>query len=232
MAKAPRTGKVKTRLVPALTAKEAAALSTCFLRDTAKAISELNQNGVSRGVAVYAPADARGDFQGIVPEGFLLIPQRGEKLEERLLCATEELFRHGFTAVCLINSDSPTVPPRVFVEAATILAQAEETVVLGPCEDGGYYLIGVNKLQPTLFQDIAWSSERVLQQTILRVNQAGLKHHLLPTWYDVDDGAGLWRLCNEFFGSGGVSPGSAAPATRQYLEELLEREGRKRIWPA
>jgi rSAM/selenodomain-associated transferase 1 len=232
MTKAPRAGQVKTRLTPPLTLEEAAALNTCFLRDMTTAISITVAEGGTRGIALYTPARAKSVYAGILPPGFHLVPQRGEALGERLIFALEDLFRLGFESACLINSDSPTVSPRTFAEAATILAQPEEIVVLGPTHDGGYYLIGLKRLRRALFEDISWSTERVLEQTIERAQQMNMKVHLLPTWYDVDERVTLQRLCAEIFDPAGITPvGYPAPATRSYLEGLLKREGRDRIWP-
>ena len=210
MTKAPRAGQVKTRLTPPLTPQEAAELSTCFLRDTAAAITKIAREGYAQGIAVYTPAGAEKEFGEILPAEFELVAQRGEALGERLIFATEDLFARGFNSICLINSDSPTVPPQVFSQAAQILSTQEDVVVLGPSEDGGYYLIGFNKLHRALFENIQWSTSRVLHQTQARAQEIGLRVHLLPTWYDVDDAATLRRLCRELFkteGSGcrGVS---------------------------
>jgi uncharacterized protein len=232
MTKAPHAGQVKTRLTPPLTPEEAAALNTCFLRDTATAISTTAAEGVARGIAVYTPVGADTAYAGILPVEFELVPQRGEAFGERLIFAMEDLFRLGFESVCLIDSDSPTVPQRAFTEAATKLAQPDDAVVLGPSDDGGYYLIGLKKLYRELFKDIAWSTDRVLQQTIERARQMNLKVHLLPTWYDIDDRETLRRLCDEFFGPNApTAEGYPAPATRGYLDGLLKQEGRDRIWP-
>lgn len=232
MTKAPRAGQVKTRLSPPLTPEEAAALNICFLRDITTAISITASKGAALGVAVYTPVGTQADYAEIIPAEFQLIPQRGETLGERVIFAMEDLFRQGFASVCLINSDSPTVPQRAFTEAATVLAQPEETVVLGPSDDGGYYLVGLNKLHRPLFENIAWSTENVLEQTIERAQQMKLNVHFLPTWYDVDDHRTLRRLCDEFFDSKErTEAGYPAPATRGYLEGLLQREGRDRIWP-
>lgn len=231
MTKAPRAGQVKTRLTPPFTADEAAALNICFLRDTTRAIS-LAAKKIAQGVAVYTPADAAVEYDGILPLEFELIPQRGESLSERIIFALEDLFQMGFASICLINSDSPTVPEQVFTEAATILAQPEDTLVLGPSSDGGYYLVGLKRLHRVLFEDIAWSTDRVLQQTIERAQKINLKIHLLPSWYDVDDRKTLRRLCEELFAPHeGTAAGFPAPATRKFLEALLAGEGRERIWP-
>src|SRR5438128_2430016 len=99
MTKAPRAGQVKTRLVPPLTADEAAALNRCFLRDTAAAISKACGE-TARGIAVYTPLGAEPAYIGILPSHFELVPQRGHGFGERLACATEDLFRIGFQSVC------------------------------------------------------------------------------------------------------------------------------------
>ena len=175
---------------------------------------------------------AENEFREILPPEFEFVAQRGEALEERLIFATEDLFALGFKAVCLINSDSPTVPRQVFSHAAQILSIEEECVVLGPSEDGGYYLIGFNKLHRALFENIQWSTSRVLQQTRARAQESGIRVHLLPAWYDVDDAATLRRLCRELFAAKVPAPdASAAPATREYLSKLLQGENRARIWP-
>jgi rSAM/selenodomain-associated transferase 1 len=232
MTKAPRAGRVKTRLTPPLSPEEAAALNTCFLRDTAAAILRSADGKRARGIAVYTPVGAEAAYAGILPEEFALVPQRGEAFGERLSAATEDLLQLGFDSLCLIDSDSPTVPEKAFAEAVEILARAEDSVVIGPSDDGGYYLIGLKKLHRRLFDTIDWSTERVLEQTIEAAREIGVTVHLLPTWYDVDDHTTLSRLCREFFGSNGsASNAFAAPATRGFLSELLEREGRSRIWP-
>jgi uncharacterized protein len=232
MTKAPQAGKVKTRLTPPLSSEEAAALNTCFLRDTAAAIAKTAEHRLARGIAVYTPVGAEAAYVGILPREFELVPQRGDAFGERLVFATEDLLQLGFESLCLIDSDSPTVPKEAFAEAVSLLSEPSDSVVLGPSDDGGYYLIGLKKLHRQLFGGIDWSTDRVLEQTIQRAREIDLPVHLLPTWYDVDDRATLNRLCEEFFGENGIArPGYPAPTTRQFLDELLQREGRERIWP-
>lgn len=232
MTKAPQPGRVKTRLTPPLTAEEAAALNTCFLRDTVRSISRAAEGKKAQGVAVYTPVGAENAYAGILPDDFVLVAQRGEAFGERLAAAIEDLLRLGFASVCLIDSDSPTVPEEAFTRAVELLSRAEDSVVLGPSDDGGYYLIGLKTLHRRLFEQVDWSTERVLEQTIAAARELDLPVHLLPGWYDVDDRATLSRLCKEFFSANGRSGGGfAAPATRAFLSELLEREGRSRIWP-
>jgi glycosyltransferase A (GT-A) superfamily protein (DUF2064 family) len=124
------------------------------------------------------------------------------------------------------------VPEKAFAQAVEFLARPEDSVVLGPSDDGGYYLIGLKKIHRRLFEAIDWSTERVLEQTIEAAREIDVPVHLLPTWYDVDDRRTLSRLCRELFGSNGNDEnGFTAPATRGFLSDLLEREGRGRIWP-
>ena len=231
MTKAPLAGQVKTRLVPPLTADEAAELNKCFLLDTTTAISTAIISNQARGVAVYAPIGAESAYAGLLPAGFSLLPQRGTGFGERLYYATDDLFKSGFASVCLIDSDSPTVPASSFSQAVRELADWGDRVVLGPSDDGGYYLIGLKKPHRELFVRIDWSTERVLDQTVDRATDLGLDVNLLPAGYDVDDAEGLGRLCDELLGDKLTSAGDIAPNTRRFLSEIVAQEGRGRIWP-
>ena len=114
------------------------------------------------------------------------------------------------------------MPAENFTEAVGLLSTTEDRVVLGPSDDGGYFLIGMNKPHRHLFEQIDWSTERVLDQTIQRATEIGIEIKLLPTGYDVDDDAGLRRLCNELL----ADPTSAdiAPYTREFLASLVDRK--------
>ncbi len=232
MSKAPKAGQVKTRLTPPLAPEEAAELNTCFLRDTASSLTAVAAEGKARGIGVFTPLGAEEAYQGILPDEFELLPQRGDGFDERLICATEDLLTVGFESVCLIDSDSPTVPASAFTEAVDFLRKPGDRLVLGPSDDGGYYLIGLKKVHREVFDRIDWSTERVLEQTKTRAREVGLEVHLLPTWYDVDDRVTLGRLCQELFGDNGShTRGHDAPNTREYLQGVIDREGRDRIWP-
>jgi rSAM/selenodomain-associated transferase 1 len=244
MTKVPQAGRVKTRLVPPLTPEEAAELNKCFLRDTAAAISSacsrrpvgdegkmpLNDASASHseaattacGIAVYTPIGAESAYGDILPPDFSLLPQRGDKFGERLYLAVQDLFKCAFEAVCLIDSDSPTVPAENFAEAVELLSTNEDRVVLGPSDDGGYYLIGMKKPHRQLFEQIDWSTERVLKQTMQRATEIGVEVKLLPTEYDVDDGSSLRRLCNELLADKATP--DRAPHTREFLARLVDRK--------
>jgi rSAM/selenodomain-associated transferase 1 len=234
MTKAPRAGQVKTRLVPPLTPKEAAMLNVCFLRDTANAISDAvlitsDSDKKARVIGVYTPIGAEKDYANILPSEFDLIAQRGEDFGERLCFAAEDLFKCGFESICLIDSDSPTVPAKSFAQAVELLCLPGDRIVLGPSDDGGYYLIGLKKRHREVFEGIDWSTKRVFDQTLQRAAEIGVEVKLLPMGYDVDDRATLQRLCSELLGDN--SRDGVAPNTRKVLSEIIEREGRDRIWP-
>ena len=222
MTKAPQAGRVKTRLIPPLTPEEAAELNKCFLRDTAAAISNAAGADTACGIAVYTPVGAESVYTDILPADFSLLPQRGDKFGERLYLAIEDLCKCGFDALCLIDSDSPTVPAENFEQAVELLSTSEDRVVLGPGDDGGYYLIGMKKPHRHLFEQIDWSTERVLNQTMQRATEIGIEVKLLPTGYDVDDDASLRRLCNELLAD--TTAADIAPYTRKFLASFVERK--------
>jgi rSAM/selenodomain-associated transferase 1 len=221
MTKAPRAGKVKTRLVPPLSAEEAAQLNICFLRDTAAAISRACGT-TARGIGVYTPIGAEAAYIGILPREFELLPQRGDGFGERLAFAAEDLFRCGFASVCLIDSDSPTVSADAYAKAVEFLSKPGDCVVLGPSDDGGYYLIGLKRNYPQLFERIDWSTERVLEQTTERARELNLEIELLPTGYDVDDATTLRRLCDELLSR--KTTNDIAPNTQKFLATLTAQK--------
>ncbi|KDE55903.1 TIGR04282 family arsenosugar biosynthesis glycosyltransferase [Methanoculleus sp. MH98A] len=213
MARMPVPGEVKTRLVPPLTSWEAARLYTGFLLDTIELLASLEG---TRPFVAYTPPAAGGFFSGIVPPGFSTLPQAGKDLGERLDDVTAALFSRGATAVVLCDSDSPTLPGRYITEAFRRLDEAD--VVIGPCDDGGYYLIGMRKRLPRLFEGIPWSSAHVTQRTVEAAERLGLSVSLLKPWYDVDTAADLARLCREVAASPKGS--DFARHTRSALAEL------------
>ena len=221
MAKAPRPGKVKTRLSPPLTLEQTAALNMCFLRDTT-----LNIDAVLGAACVvcYTPVGDEVAFDGLLPERCRLIAQRGDGFGERLHLAATDLLSCGFSAVCLIDSDSPTLPHSALVRAVEELQKPGDRVVLGGSNDGGYYLMGLKAAHAAVFERITWSTSSVLQETVDRVHGAGLELVQLPVWYDVDDAGTLRILADELLG--GTRPafadraGYAAEATRAFLQQL------------
>ena len=220
MAKAPRPGKVKTRLSPPLTPEQAAALNICFIRDTTENLQQVTEASNSIGIIAYTPVGDESAFDNLLPPSFQLIGQRGDSFGDRLLYVCEDLFACGFSSVCLIDSDSPTMPHAALLHAVALLERPGDRVVLGGSDDGGYYLIGLKQVHRRLFEQIDWSTERVLAQTLERAGEVGLKAELLDTWYDVDDATTLERLRRELLAVPGEGAGYDARHTRAFLKTL------------
>ena len=222
MAKAPRAGKVKTRLAPALGMDGSAAINICFLRDTMRNIADVAAQGSAAGLVCYTPVGDESAFDGLLPEGFALIAQRGDAFGERLLAAARDILSCGYGSVCLIDSDSPTLPQSALVQAVDELLRPGDRVVLGGSDDGGYYLIGLKQPHAAPFERITWSTGSVYAETVERVRETGIELVELPVWYDVDDAATLAVLEAELLD--GRRPafasvdGYAAEATREFLQ--------------
>lgn len=195
--KQPSAGQTKTRLCPPLTAEMAARLYTGFLYDTLEIMRQVA--GVQRTIA-YFPQDARPYFHQLAPD-MLLTPQRGATLGERLDNLLHETFDNGAIHAVVMDSDSPTLPPLYIAEAFTQL-ESNVDVVLGPCRDGGYYLIGMKQPHPRLLREIQMSTPNVLRDTIALAVTLGVSVTLLPEWYDVDTVVELEELRRELAAAG------------------------------
>jgi rSAM/selenodomain-associated transferase 1 len=192
-AKAPRAGAVKTRLCPPLSPAAAARLYRCFLLDT---LDRVRAVGGITPVIAYAPRRARAFFAAAQPR-MRLVPQTGSDLGARMAGTFERLFARGFTAVVMVGADSPTLPPDYLRAAVRTLGAGTVDGVLGPSDDGGYYLIGLRAPCPELFAGVPWSTGRVLAETLERGRRAGWRLGSLPGWYDVDSVEDLRRLAAE-----------------------------------
>src|SRR5262249_21000595 len=132
-----------------------------------------------------------------------------------------QLLERGHRFAVVLNSDSPTLPTSLLVETAHVLAQPGDRAVFGPALDGGYYLLGLKAQHHRLFEDIAWSTERVAQQTLERAAELKLPVHILPTWYDVDDVAGLEMLRAQLFDGRAFAP-NLCPARPRHTRALIQ----------
>jgi len=235
MIKAPRAGFSKTRLSPPLSQEEAAIISRCFFKDTTAVIDALShEDPFVVGVAIYTPVGSEADFAELLPRSFKIIAQREGSFGTRLLGATEDLFSIGFSAVCLVDSDSPTLPFHYLRDLSTFLKEAKDRMVVGPSLDGGYYALGLRRAHPRVFEDVTWSTDRVYDETIKRAKEINLPAITLPAWYDVDDHFSLNRLLSELFPERAVEAvpqGSPAIYTKEFLHQILAGEGTNRIWP-
>jgi rSAM/selenodomain-associated transferase 1 len=208
VAKKPEPGFTKTRLCPPFTPIEAAQFYRCLMLDTL-ALAARVQN-VEHCLA-YAPLEANSYFQDLVPEGFSLIPQHGANLGERLANTLADRFQNGYRKAVVMNSDGPTLPLPYLNQAFRQLQHYD--VSLGMGHDGGYYLIGMKRMQPQLFENISWSSDRVISQTLDACRRLQLKVHRLPQWYDVDVSDDLQRLRSDL-----ARNPTTAPHTAAYLQ--------------
>lgn len=225
MAKASVPGMCKTRLVPPLTFEQAASLNTAFLLDIAANIAAAAKTTPILGLVAYQPREAHAFFASLLPAEFCLLAPREEGLGVSLSHAMRDLIEAGFQGACLVNGDSPTLPTAHLLAAIRALAEPGDRVVLGPAADGGYWLIGLKWFHPRLFQDIAWSTERVFAQTCDRAREIGLPVALAPPWYDVDDSETLTLLRFELSGENiAWRGGNPAPATRAFFAALAAAE--------
>jgi rSAM/selenodomain-associated transferase 1 len=224
MAKASIPGRAKTRLTPPLAAEEAAGLNTAFLRDIADNLIGASAFANIAPYMAFAPAGSAAFFREILPARIALLETVAPSFGECLFYAASTLLAAGHDAVCLLNSDSPTLPTAYLTAAATALAAPGDRIVLGPSTDGGYYLLGLKRPHRRLFEDIDWSTERVSVQTLARARELDLAVHQLPSWYDVDDADALRVLIGELLEDRRfrVWGSRATPAawTRRELERL------------
>lgn len=187
--KEPLAGKVKTRLAAeGISPQRCADLYRAFLEDTLDLVRSI---AAGRKIAAVAPPASPEFLASLSKAGFAVTEQRGENLGERMAHFFKEAFEAGAKKVVLIGSDSPTLPASYLEEALEALEQNE--VVLGPSGDGGYYLIGLTRLWPELFREVAWSRPEVLSQTLQKIAAAGREKalYLLSPWYDIDQKSDL-----------------------------------------
>jgi rSAM/selenodomain-associated transferase 1 len=187
MAKASIPGRTKTRLVPPLTAEEAAGFNTAFLQDVATNILTASKRMRISGYMAFGPPESVAFFKGVLPPGIGLIESWMPNFGDCLFGAIGHLLALGHAATVVLNSDSPTLPTSLLLDTASILGLPGDRAVIGPSIDGGYYLLGLKAAHRRLFEDIDWSTERVARQTLERAREIGLPVHVLPAWYDVDE---------------------------------------------
>lgn len=190
MARAPWTGG-KTRLGVAADEAGHADLRRALFLDTLDVVASFA--GVEHIIACE-PAEACEGMRELVGPAIEVIAQRGADLGERMKCVFEDVTRLGVDSVVVVGSDLPDLPFRLLRDAFAGLHGHADRVVLGPADDGGYYLIGLNRLHAALFEQIDWSTDRVLVQTLDAARTVHLPIVLLEPWADVDGATDLARL--------------------------------------
>ncbi len=216
-AKPPVPGRVKTRLTPPLAPEDAARLYGAFLRD---ALDQYRELGATLRLYLALDEESPASRQGAAyPEWMAdsVFRQEGAGLGERMKHAFEETFAAGARRALLIGTDHPTLPS-AWIRKGFSLLETPDRVVLGPTADGGFYLLGMNRFYPQLFEDMAYSHEAVFEQTADRAARCGASLHALPAWYDVDTFDDLKRLAEDL-----RRDNAAARRTRGMLRRLAGR---------
>ena len=221
-AKTPIPGQVKTRLAHAIGDASAARLAEAFLLDILEAARSLRNRSV---LVAFSPASgepwfraqcgaAKGLSSGAAVAPLHLVPQPQAGFGERVVAALDEAHRLGAERTVIIGMDSPHLGPRRWESAFAALE--DHDVCLGPCEDGGYYLIGLRAPQPALFKDIPWGGPDVADATRALVASLGLSLAELEEDFDVDEVEDLARLAARL---------EADPAGCPRTREALTRAG-------
>jgi len=174
IAKAPVAGRVKTRLCPPCTTLEAAALAEAALRDTLQAVAE-----TPAAARVVALDGAPGPW---IPEGFVIVPQLGAGLDERLANA----FAAVTGPALLIGMDTPQVTPALLEHCVEQLHGNGTDAVLGPAEDGGWWTIGLHRADPRVFVGVPMSTDQTCNDQRARLATLGLRTTLVPMLRDID----------------------------------------------
>ena len=209
MAKQPQVGCTKTRLSLSMSSQQAVELYEALLRDSIALVEE--QPRIDLAVA-FSPAGSQAYFSRITPSDAYLLPVEGSDIGDCLSQVFSHLLEMGWRKVLALNADSPSLPGAYLEQAAQLLDEQE--LVLGPALDGGYYLVGMRRSHLGIFQDITWSTERVLAQTLEKAGGLGLGVRLTPEWYDVDTVADLQRLQAEL----NCLPAQRLVHTRKFLD--------------
>jgi rSAM/selenodomain-associated transferase 1 len=221
VAKYPHPGAVKTRLAATLGAVEAAGLYRAFLRDLAARFARTaRREGYT---LVWARSPGPGDLREVVGSAGRLLVQRGDDFAERLYHVCADLGAASYQRVVVIGSDSPHLPAAWVRRAFEALDRCD--AVLGPAQDGGYYLAGLHAAPapPDLFRGIHMSTPRVFAETLQRAAGLQLNVKLLPVTFDVDEAADLRRLAQALGRPGPLA--AASPHTLEALHRLGVRTG-------
>ncbi|HXH68020.1 MAG TPA: TIGR04282 family arsenosugar biosynthesis glycosyltransferase [Candidatus Limnocylindrales bacterium] len=215
-AKTPNPGKVKTRLIAAVSARDAAVLQAACIADTLRLVRQMRGcDGI-----VFA-AGGTSYFSRLVKKfghgaRVQVLQQRGTDLGSRMENAFRKCFAMGYREVVVIGTDTPWMGAervlRAFAELKT------KDVVIGPADDGGYYLLGMRTMMPDIFQGISWSTDRVLDLTLKAIVRCKLRKKLLRRDFDLDRPEDLERAARMLKKRPRMAPALAAEVDRIYVQ--------------
>jgi len=217
MAKAPRTGTVKTRLSQSLPPPAVTALYRCLLEDTITLA--LSLKGID--VAVMCPESDKDELTHFLGNLVSVVSQKGAGLAAGLVSVFAHFTAIGPQRVIAFNSDSPHLAPSVLENAFQALTKCD--LVIGPTHDGGYYLVGAKGAYPTLFQNDGLGTSSALERLLTRAKALKLSSSLTETFYDIDIAEDLIRLAPEL----ALTP-SRAPRTAAWFAEWGQALGQVR----
>lgn len=179
-AKYPEPGKVKTRYQPDLTTEQSSQLYRAMVEDL---VNNLSDNSLFDLQVYFWPPERSVDMQRWLSDQNIFLQIDGD-LGAKMAHAVEQSTLKGYQKSIIIGSDLPDIQPNLIEKAIHELESSD--VVLGPTDDGGYYLIGMKHWHPGLFDNVAWSTELTFQQTFENIQHQQLSHHLLPVRADID----------------------------------------------
>ena len=208
MAKAPRMGAVKTRLVPSLSSEAVIDFYCCLLEDTLKLARSLS----NLEVAIMCPESDVNELAKFAGSGTSVVAQRGEGLAAGLTSVFAHFAAGHQRRIIAFNSDSPHLPQSVLEDAFEILAVQD--IVIGPTHDGGYYLVGAKASHPTLFANDGMGTRSALDRLLAHIEKLKLSVGMAAPFYDIDVADDLTRLAGELR----LAP-TRAPRTAQWLKD-------------
>jgi rSAM/selenodomain-associated transferase 1 len=191
-AKYPEPGEVMTRLCPAITSQEAAKIQRACIRLLCE---RAFRSWPVRPLLFISPDDAEDRFREFANPYIPMMPQGDGDLGDRLTRAAKTAFDEGSPELLIIGTDSPTITDEMIDAAQKRLKESD--VVIGPCDDGGFYLIGMKHFDDQMFKDIEWGSDRVTDQAVRQLKSRGIKVGMLEPWYDIDRPADLKRAAKD-----------------------------------
>ena len=209
MARAPSSGG-KTRLSPHLSPARLTALRAALLADTLRALERLPDVTI-----FFTPDEADQEIASLCAPTMPRVPQGGGDLGARMLGALRHLLEdRRYEAALLVGSDIPLLSADRLIEATETL-QASGGVVLGPADDGGYYMIGMTQAHVALFEQIAWATETVLTDTLRAAERSGVEARLVRGAYDVDTIEDLRRVERDLT----AAPAGQCPDVRRWFSQ-------------
>ncbi len=212
-AKYPTPGSVMTRLCPPLTADEAAGVQRACIRLLCE---RALRSWPVRPTLVASPDESEAPFREFLGPYMPIMPQGAGDLGARLTRAAKAALQEDAETVIIIGSDSPSMPRQLLIEAVHALETSD--AVLGPCEDGGFYLVGLGRTHDDMFSRIDWSGDQAASQTRERLGASGLSVAEIDPWYDIDRFEDLGRVLSDIKAGGN----SDDYELRRVLETILE----------